>query len=523
MLLNTLIFFIITQISFYSIIGYGTLLRSSSLKNIWLENFISFTIGIIIINLIGQFLYYLNLNSNYLNLLMLIIGLSFFGFKKNKDIISKQILINILFFSGLLISKLHEDWPYHFSFIEQISNHSPIIGIGNVDDIHILSTSFFSYVQKIFFLPFFQFKLIFIPVYLIFLNLMMFLIQVILENKNKFSLLILMILTIIAVKMSRISEFGYDYLSNLILLKIVVLFLINQNSLIKNYIFENVYILFFLYAVTIKITALFFTPILIYFLYSDFNKKKIILNERYNFLFLFLGSLFLIENFLKSGCFLYFVETTCFNKDLISWSIDYYRIIQHSEHVELWAKGFYIQDLVNNPSAYLNIENWLTVWTYNHFFYKVFEFIIIPILFLTYILISENFIIKNKRYIWFLFASTISLIIWFILLPQLRFGSAILIVFFVSFGVIFLDQNIAKKITNKNYIIAIIFLILFFNTKNIHRISGEFSREDVHKFTYFPFPPEKRIQPSKKSTGTIKFLLHKGRATDKYRWFALIN
>ena len=233
MFLNTLIFFTITQISLYSIIGYGTLLRSNSLKNIWLENFISFTIGIIIINLVGQFLYYLNLNSNYLNLLILIIGLSFFSFKKNKDIIYKQILINILFFSGLLISKLHEDWPYHFSFIEQISNHSPIIGIGNVDDIHILSTSFFSYVQKIFFLPFFQFKLIFIPVYLIFLNLMMFLIQVILENKNKFSLLILMILTIIAVKMSRISEFGYDYLSNLILLKIVVLFLINQNIITK--------------------------------------------------------------------------------------------------------------------------------------------------------------------------------------------------------------------------------------------------------------------------------------------------
>ena len=146
MLLNTLIFFIITQISFYSIVGYGTLLKNNLLKNIWLENFINFTIGIIIINLIGQFLYYLNLNSYYLNFLILLVGLSFFNFKKNKDIIYKQILINIIFFSGLLISKLHEDWPYHFNFIEQISSHSPIIGIGNVDDIHILSTScpFFS-------------------------------------------------------------------------------------------------------------------------------------------------------------------------------------------------------------------------------------------------------------------------------------------------------------------------------------------------------------------------------------------
>ena len=245
MLLNTLIFFLITQISFYSIIGYGTLLKNNTHKNIWLENFINFSIGIIIINLIGQFLYYLNLNSNYLNFVILFIGLIFFNYKKNKDIIYKQLLINFVFFSGLLISKLHEDWPYHFSLIEQISNHSPILGIGNVDDIHILSTSFFSYVQKIFYLPFFHFKLIFIPVYLVFLNLIIFLIQIILENKNKLSLLILMILTIITIKMSRISEFGYDYLSNFILLKIVILFLINQYNLKKNYTFINIYILFF--------------------------------------------------------------------------------------------------------------------------------------------------------------------------------------------------------------------------------------------------------------------------------------
>ena len=523
MLLNTLIFFLITQISFYSIIGYGTLLKNNTHKNIWLENFINFSIGIIIINLIGQFLYYLNLNSNYLNFVILFIGLIFFNYKKNKDIIYKQLLINFVFFSGLLISKLHEDWPYHFSLIEQISNHSPILGIGNVDDIHILSTSFFSYVQKIFYLPFFHFKLIFIPVYLVFLNLIIFLIQIILENKNKLSLLILMILTIITIKMSRISEFGYDYLSNFILLKIVILFLINQYNLKKNYTFINIYILFFLYALTIKITALFFTPILIYFLYTDFDRNKVTLNINYNFLFLFLGFLFLIESFLKSGCFLYFIENTCLNKDLISWSIDYYRITQHSQHVELWTKGFYIQELITNPSSYLNIKNWFTVWVYNHFFYKIFEFIIIPILFLTYILISENFIVKNKKYLWFLLISTISLIIWFTFLPQLRFGSTILIVFFLSFAVIFLDQNIKKKLDSKSYIIAIIFLILIFNFKNINRISNEFIREDVHKFTNFPFPPEKRILPSKKSANTIKFLLHEGRVVDKFKWFSLIN
>ena len=76
---------------------------------------------------------------------------------------------------------------------------------------------------------------------------------------------------------------------------------------------------------------------------------------------------------------------------------------------------------------------------------------------------------------------------------------------------------------SKSYIIAIIFLILIFNFKNINRISNEFIREDVHKFTNFPFPPEKRILPSKKSANTIKFLLHEGRVVDKFKWFSLIN
>ena len=87
----------------------------------------------------------------------------------------------------MVISKLHEDWPYHFSFIEQISLHKPIIGIGNVDDIHILSASFFLFVQKLFYLPIYDFKLILIPVYLVYLNIVIFLIQNILKTQKNIS------------------------------------------------------------------------------------------------------------------------------------------------------------------------------------------------------------------------------------------------------------------------------------------------------------------------------------------------
>ena len=265
MLINTLFFFLVTQISYFSIIGLGTLFSNKSFENIWLDNFINFFIGLILLNLFGQILYYLNLNSEFLNLLIIIIGFYFFFIKSNKNTAYKVIIINIIFFSGLLISKLHEDWPYHFYFIQQISLSKPIIGIGNLDDIHILSASFFSFVQRFFYLPVFEFKMVLIPVYLVYLNIIIFLIQNIFLSSKKLSQIFLIILTILTVKLARISEFGYDYLSNIILLKIVLLYLVNEFDKKNNILFKNFFLILFLYAVSIKITALFFTPILIYF------------------------------------------------------------------------------------------------------------------------------------------------------------------------------------------------------------------------------------------------------------------
>ena len=187
MLTNTLFFFLVTQISYFSIIGLGSLFSNKSFENIWLDNFINFFIGLILLNLLGQILYYSNLNSEFLNLFIIIFGFCFFFIKGNKNTAYKVILINIIFFSGLLISKLHEDWPYHFNFIQQISLGKPIIGIGNLDDIHILSASFFSYIQKFFYLPVFEFKMVLIPVYLVYLNIIIFLIQNIFLSSKKLS------------------------------------------------------------------------------------------------------------------------------------------------------------------------------------------------------------------------------------------------------------------------------------------------------------------------------------------------
>ena len=42
MLINTVFFFLATQISYLSIIGYGTLLNKKSFENIWLKILLTF-------------------------------------------------------------------------------------------------------------------------------------------------------------------------------------------------------------------------------------------------------------------------------------------------------------------------------------------------------------------------------------------------------------------------------------------------------------------------------------------------
>ncbi len=524
MIIETILFFIATQLSYFSILGYGTFInkRQISISNV--DLIINFVSGIIILNLLGILLYYTNINSSYINLFIFLLGLIIFFLNNEWLKYYKIIYLNILFFSGILISKLHEDWPYHFNFIEQITLQKPIIGIGNIDDIHMLSASLFSYVQKIFFLPYFDFQLILVPVYLLYFNILVFLVNFIIKKRNKLSLIFFIFLCLLAIKLTRISEFGYDYLSNFILLKILIIYLINQTSFNKNPLFPSIYILLFFYALTIKITALFFLPILIYFIISDIPSIKTIFSKNnFNKLTLFLLSLFIIENFLRSGCLLYFLQTTCFNKELISWTIDYERVLNHSQHIELWAKGFFVQNDFLDPTKYLNINNWIKVWLNKHFFYKIFEFILIPLFFLIYFIFREKCLIKEKKYIYFILATIASICFWLSFLPQLRFGATIIITFFISLSLMFYRINSKHIFSKRNSSYAIILIILIFNVQNFVRINSEFKRDDIHKFRNFPFPPEKRIIRYESTNNSIKFLLDRNKSVQNFEWFNIIN
>ena len=116
--------------------------------------------------------------------------------------------------------------------------------------------------------------MVLIPVYLVYLNIIIFLIQNIFLGSKKLSQIFLIILTILTVKLARISEFGYDYLSNIILLKIVLLYLVNEfdkknNILFKNFLFNFIFICSF----DKNYCVIFYSNFNLFFI-SDFLKNK---------------------------------------------------------------------------------------------------------------------------------------------------------------------------------------------------------------------------------------------------------
>ena len=259
----------------------------------------------------------------------------------------------------------------------------------------------------------------------------------------------LFLLILIVGKFSRLSEFGYDYLSNFILIKLLILFFISKVE--KKNLNNIIYLLLFIYALSIKITAIFFVPILIYIIYENSNKINL---PKSNIKYLF-GSLvlfFLIENFLRSGCILYFTEFTCFDKNIVSWSIDFERVKDHSTHVELWAKAFYHQSEIIDKTSYTHLSYWFKNWFKLHFINKILLFVSIFITFLISIMIIEKFKIKKKiNFKFYIISSLLSCFLWFYLLPQFRFGTGVLIALFISVILIFLREHENFKVKKKNF------------------------------------------------------------------------
>lgn len=294
-LLNVFIFYLICSLSYFSIIGFGNIIKINN-QNKFLYYNLSFLYGNLILIFFGFIFSLLNIKSSFVNLSFLLFGLIIFilNYKKdNKNFIFFSLLIILFLFSCLLISKPHDDFlGYHFSLIKYVSISKPILGIANIET-HFVNGSFLVYLQKFFFLPYFNFKLIHIPIFLIYVNIVILLTYLSIKNINFFISIILIFLIL---KFTRLSEYGYDYPFNLVLLNLIVVFF----NFRKEINFYDLFLIFVL-AFLIKIIAIFFIPLLAYLLYT--KRKDFDLFNINNYYIIALIIILILENIMRGGCF----------------------------------------------------------------------------------------------------------------------------------------------------------------------------------------------------------------------------
>jgi hypothetical protein len=498
--LKLIFFFIISILYFWSVIGYGKIIgfRNSNYFETYLD-------GTILLLILSYIIYFTTGTNLIINTITLCVGLLlyFLDKKKFKTISFKSFfLLFFSIFSILIISKTHEDFNgYHYFSIHEVFNHSLRIGVYKLNS-YFIHSSLLVLNQSLLVLPYFDFKLIHLPVFLIYFSTLGYFINILFEKKIKFGEIFysLVCVLILLIKFNRLSEFGYDYITQFILLIVFhkIYFLSLDNSeLVKS-------ILYFVLTVLIKPISLLFLPIMFFIIYKKgFIFYRSVSRSRYLLIFSLLIILF-SSSFLKTGCVFYPVNKTCFSVENVSWSTKNHLKI-YSETVSLWAKSYWVQDgskyeKINDIKLFNKNFNWVKFWIEKHFFYKVFEFVLIVIgsIILIYIYFTKQKLkYKNKskekkeKLVIFLL-SLFSILFWFNTVPQFRFGFAAIIIFiYLIFSYIF---NLNILFNKKKFFHILILGLLILNIKNFKRIKTEFERNDFYKFKNFPFYNEKIIK-----------------------------
>ena len=178
---------------------------------------------------------------------------------------------------------------------------------------------------------------------------------------------------------------------------------------------------------------------------NKINIKSLIVDKRFIFVNIFF-IIWLTKNILSSGCLLYPIKLTCYEK--LKW-VNIEEIQKVSTSAEAWTKGW------SNKSSNYKISqfdfnknfNWITSWTNVHL--KLILNIIIPYLIFCLVLLfiiklkyknkSEFFLEKEYKYYFIILA--LGSIVWFLKSPLYRYGYSFIISFIVFIFILLLYKN----------------------------------------------------------------------------------
>ena len=510
---NFLILFLYFFIIITSVVGYGLILDKFIGKKNISQNFgyLGF-LGLFFLTLYSYVSHLLFVHSQIHNFFIIIIGIIFFilnfkkKYQKKKDLI---LLLStfILLFSGLLITKNHDDFSYyHFPYTYYLTQHNLSFGIGQFGHGFRTQSSVF-YLNSLFYLPFAKYYLFNIYYILVigFANIILInrAIADLPKSLNKVNkvkyikYLSLISFVFINIFFYRISEHGTDR-SAQILIIILIIELLNLNYQ-KKFALINLSNIYLISALIISIKAFFilytvFVIPIIYLIkkykYDFIDSLKIILLNKFSFLFLLILFFTLFTNFTNTGCLIYPVSFTCISS--ASWGIPIEQVNLMNNWYELWSKaGAGPNFRVENPNDYINGFNWLGNWINEYFFNKISDFLLG--LFLLLLIVTLTFNLNNFRYqnlkidkyVYIIYGILVFLFLeWFYNHPALRYGGycIIFMLLFIPASLLLSTVKLDLKKYFRNSIILLALSVLIFNARNINRISSE-----IEQYSYKPF------------------------------------
>jgi len=510
-----MIFFLIN----YSIIpliilGYGYLSQKilldekSQLTDIGLIGIFGFLFIYFISNILHLFT---NIDNIIITITTFIGLLSFIYFFLIKKIKRKKlilvIIVSIIFLPLSIISETNEDFfLYYFPYLKYLESSKIIFGLTNLNDFLAYSTnSIYDIVILL------QFSLLknnsyAVPILYFYIFFIVFLINRIIKNNDIFYVLIL---SLSIISFSKLRDFGTSIPPQLLLILIgCIIYEIIHNKCSEKKITAVLFLTIF--AIILRFNSIIILPIFILFFLKNINKLVyyIIKNKLIVLYFLIILILFIGKNFIQSGCLIYPAPQTCVNN--LDWSSNieivekkYNKLQSDSKGWPFYAKEkfkikkkFIWKNLVSdnfigyNEYARLQPTFWFQYWIKDPNYKKIINLAAISLI--IYILSIVNLrskqIIttdKNKISLNLLLFSFFSILMWFYLSPQLRYGGYFCFIYFFSLTFKYFFNKKIRTLKKVNIILILIISLTYVQGKNFNRIKDDIKEQN---FINFPWP-----------------------------------
>ncbi len=484
-----------------SVVGYGKIfIKINNLNDINLSFGETGLLGLFFITFLGISLHFFFPLNQILNTFIFLIGFSFFLY----EISTSKIKINFkyyklfffIFFASLTMilgHKPNEDFGYyHLPYIVNMNSEKIIFGLSNLQLNQGWNSSWLL-IKSLFNIKIVGVKGIFVSNIIFYLLISFVFLSYFYFNKIRsgsiffFSLFFYIFLNL---KFARLNSYGIDIPSNFLVIYAFILFLFcyhNRNSDKKFFRYLEILILISIFSISFRILNLLILilPIILIFRFKvsilKLFKSRVLI---FSVLFFIIWQ---IQQIIYTGCFLIPNELTCFknfswfDKDIIA------NFVNDTSNVN---KSFQTYSGVLSREEYLSNFNWIGNW-YERNHIELYEHILtflIPVF--SFIIINKNnfkfnlYFFKKENNFYILIVVFLSLVIWFLKAPVIRFATLYLQTFFLIIILYFIKHK-SKKLISKKLILLFVLLSLFGNiSKNILRIYNNETKN------IFPIIPE---------------------------------